>query len=602
MKHFLSLLTLSLCLGAAAASAQQTAPAPDAVEAVEIETIEVVPDTQPAKSEAARQEAREKTAVDAPHEEERPAPAEIKEEIVIEERTAPVEPEEHSAAPAEDIKVNVNYGALESAGILTSAREGALGKSLWQNQKRSDIVLMLDRAPLRTEMASVTALKKGVLLSQNDAGLIDNDIAPKPGYDLLTKRLYMLMDSGLYGDAYDLYTQSVEDPYHESLARAGILLNLFNADMGTACLEEKVLAPRYKQEEFWQILDAACNADMGGKGNADALRKSSVINAVFTQENYKVPAADHAALLKMTRLERGILLAQGRLDYAGIMQDVKRGKNADPALLMMYVRDKNLPSALLLPLQKEAIARGLLLPNILKKTDPEYKRISTLENPAEKAQALKAMLADEPVLAAIIPYADMIRENDEMTLDSTLSRRALSVLILAGGEIPARFIEKLDADAPSRPENYVYLQALSALGRLDKSVNIPVDKLASGANALGLQKSGQILAIIENLDKGKKLNDNPARVYEKQLGLTSVGYYVMPSVGLSEWLKTAASQQWTGSAVLTAMTMLPDRASAIYAGTMRDAVEGLQAVGLIESANKIMEEVLVSVMNNNKGE
>lgn len=584
MKHSFSFAALILTLAAVPAAAQNTAPAPDAVEAVEIETIEVAPE-QPA---AAAQEAREKEALDAP----------AKEDIVIQETV--IEEERAEDVPAEN--VSVNYAALESSGTMTSTRDGALGKSMWQNQNRSDIVLMLDRLPLRTEMASVTALKKAALLSQSDAGLIKNDIMPKPGYDLLTKRLYLLMDSGLYADAYDLYTQSVEDPYHESLARAGILLNLYNADMGTACLEEKVLAARFKGEEFWDILDAACNMEMGGKANLDTLKKSGVINALFTQENYKVPAADHAALLKMTRLERGMVLAQGRIDYGAMMQDVKRGTSADPILLMMFVRDPNLPPALLLPLQKEAIARGLLSPYILKKSDPEYKRIDTLENPAEQAQALKAILTDEPVLGAIVPYADMIRENKDLTLDAALNRRAVAALVLAGGEIPPAFIEKMEAEAVGRPQNYVYLQALSALGRLDKTVNIPVDKLAAGANAMGVQDSGQILAIIENVDKGKKLNDNPARVYEKQLGLTSVGYYVMPSVGLTEWLKTVASQQFTGSAVLAVLSMLNDRPATIYAGTLADAMDGLQAVGLIESANKIMEETLVSAMNNNKGE
>jgi hypothetical protein len=508
--------------------------------------------------------------------------------------------EERAETPAADVKVN--YAALESAGTLTNVREGALGKSLWQNQNRSDIVMMLDRMPLSTAMMSVTALKKGVLLSQNDASTIKNDIMPKPGYDLMTLRLYKLMDSGLYGDAYDLYTQSVDDPYDESLARVGILLHLFKADLATACLEEKVQASRFPGVEFWEMIDAACNLEMSGTTTSKALDKSAVINAIFAQPGYKVPADDQGTLLKMTRFERAMVLAQGRLDYAAMIKDPKRGLQADAALLMMYVNDPTLPPALLLPLQKEAISRGLLLPNILKKSDPEYKRISTVETPAEKARALEELLTKETNIAAIIPYAVMIRENEELKLSAVQSRKALSALILSGEEIPQAYIDRLTAESSQKPENYVYLQTLVSLGRADKSVNIPVDKLVLGVNALGLKKSGQLLAIIENLDKDKKLNDNPARVYEKQLGLTSDGYYVMPSLGLTEWLETAQTQQLTGLTVLIALTMLPDAPGTIYAGTLRDAVEGLQAVGLIESANKIMEEVLVTAINDNKGE
>lgn len=606
------------------AQAQEKAPAPAAVEAVEIEAIEIAP--PPANGPAA-------TTPDnvAPVTEESPAKEAAVEETPAktDESAAPAAADETSAeepvkdtadttaddtAPettadaeqadeqkAEDVR-DVNYAALESAGILSSTRQGALGRSVWQNHKRSDIIKLMDELPVNTDMISTMALKKSVLLSQSDAGLIDNDIMPKPGHDLLTKRLYMLMDAGLYGDAYDLYTQSVEDPYHETLARAGILLKLFNADMGTTCLEEKVLSPRYKGDDFWEILDAACNLEMLGKGDMDVLKRSGTINAIMTQANYKVPAADHAGLMKLTRLERGMVLANGRLDYTALMQDVKRGTKAPSSILMMYVRDPALPAALLLPLQKEAIARGLLLPNVLKKSDPQYKRITEIENPAEKARALKAVLADEPVLAAIIPYADMIRENTNLALDPALNRKALSVLILSGGEIPPVFIEKMEQEAEARPENYVYIQALNLLGRLDKTVNIPVDKVTAGAEAIDVKKSAQILAIIENLDKGEKLNDNPARVYEKQLGLTSDGDYVMPSLGLIEWLHASATKQLTGSTVLLTLTILPGHPGSVYAGTLTEVVEGLQAVGLIESANKIMEEVLVSAMNDNKGE
>lgn len=577
---FTSIFCLTLMIGAAAraqapdADAGPIAPAPAAVEAetldepvVEapvVETPAVIEETAPAPAPQAEAEA------------------------------------EPAALPAPAATRDVNYATLESSGTISNVREGALGKGLWQDHNRSNIVLMLGRIPLRTEMRSVTLLKKGALLTQADASTIKNDIEPKAGYDLLTLRLYALLDSGMYRDAYDLYTQSVEDPYTEELARVGILLILYNHALATACLEEKVLAPRYVGSDFWEMMDAACNIEMGGTTNSTALSKSAVINAIFSQPDYKVPAADHAALMGMSRFERAMVLAQGRLDYTAMVKDPSLGLKADPALLMLYLNDKTLPESLALPFMKEAISRGLLSALVLKKADPEYKRITTLESEGDKAAALESLLSTEKNPAVLIPYADMIRENSALALSPAQARKALSVLVLAGGDIPSRFTDSLMAEAAAQPQNYVYLQVLAALGRTDKSVNIPVDKLMTGVNALGIAKSGQLLAIIENLDNGKKLNDNPARVYEKQLGLTSAGYYVMPSVGLTEWLKTAADKKLTGLTVLITLSMLPDQPGTIYAGTLGETITALQAVGLIESANKIIEDILVSAVNDNK--
>lgn len=105
----------------------------------------------------------------------------------------------------------IDFVSIESAGTMSNVREGALGKGLWKDQKRSDILALLENLPARHKMLSLQRLKKNLLLSVTSADLIENDIPPKEGEDLLTIRLQKLIESGLYDEAYDLYTQNVDD-------------------------------------------------------------------------------------------------------------------------------------------------------------------------------------------------------------------------------------------------------------------------------------------------------------------------------------------------------------------------------------------------------
>lgn len=519
---------------------------------------------------------------------------------------APAEPQEKpqpaagasapdAAGPATD------YAALESKGILYNPADGALGKSLWDGQKRSDILKLLADMPLRTEMRSITTLKKNLLLSETDASLIVNDVAPEPGQDLLTLRLQKLMDSGFYKEAYTLYTDSVEEPYEEALARTGIQLILSNTDLATACLEEKILAPRFPGVAFWDQIDAICDQEINGTPVGNALKDNPALNAIFTNPAYRVSAADHSALLNMDRTERAMLVAQGRIDYAALTANPGLGTQADPSLLMLYLQDPLLPEPLVLPLQREAVARGLLAPGALKKSDPDYKRIDIIESPQEQAQALQALLAGESHISTLIPYIGMMKDNENMVFEPASARRAASLFLVAGQDVPDPVAEALLAGATETPENYVYLQLLNLLYRTNtlnpKFANIPVDKLELGFEAMDIKKSAQLIAIIEILDKDKKLADNLAEAYEKHRGLTLGSYYVMPSSGLIEWMKTAKAERRTGIVVLILTSMFHDLSGAIHPEALGESVKSLEAVGLLESANRIIEDVLVSAMN-----
>jgi hypothetical protein len=161
-------------------------------------------------------------------------------------------------APPEQTKPKVDWVAVESTGLIGTGKEGAFDKTLWKGQKRSDIERMIVKLPPEPELRSILSLQRRLLISKTDSKLIENDIGPLRGNDLLIQRINKLVDMGLYDDAWDLYTQKAEDPYDASIAQLGMTLMVMRNDLATACLEEKVFASRYPQDKFFKTLDRAC--------------------------------------------------------------------------------------------------------------------------------------------------------------------------------------------------------------------------------------------------------------------------------------------------------------------------------------------------------
>ena len=165
---------------------------------------------------------------------------------------------------ADEIEIPESITAQESAGLLYSDLQGALPKSLWRGQPRSEITYLLKRLPATSPNTGIQRLKKRLLLSVTDTTLIDNDIPIENGDDILTLRLKKLVEMGLFDDAFKLYTEKVQDPKDNAeLGRIGLLLVLNEKGLATACLENKVFSDRYANQSlekpFWAQINKICN-------------------------------------------------------------------------------------------------------------------------------------------------------------------------------------------------------------------------------------------------------------------------------------------------------------------------------------------------------
>lgn len=223
----------------------------------------------------------------------------------------------------------VDWVSLESAGILSGSLQGALDRTAWKGAKRSEILSFLESLPdQKNGLRSVRDMQKRLLLSAIDSELIENDIPPEPGRDLLTLRLEKLMQMGLAEDAYTLYTQSISEPYGNQLAQTGILLIMRHSGLPTACLDSKVIAARWPEDAFWDRLDRICALKLG-TDKAETLPEfpdSAVLQEIFHNPDYRISTAEQSSL---SPLERAIAEQEGRIEAESTPQNLEPAAGAE---------------------------------------------------------------------------------------------------------------------------------------------------------------------------------------------------------------------------------------------------------------------------------
>lgn len=489
----------------------------------------------------------------------------------------------------------VDWVKVESTGTLSNVKSGALEKTLWKGQKRSDIEYLVQSLPTDIGLRSILSLQRRLLLTQADSSLIVNDIGPLRGNDLLIQRINKLMDMGLYDAAWELYTQKAEEPYDVSIAQLGMLLLVMKNDLATACLEEKVFATKYPTDKFFKTMDAACTETLGG-GKPPAFTDSAVLQSVYHDASYSVSAANPAALTRMTDLERALVLANGKIRYDGL--NAETVSKTPSGLLSLYLMDKNLPDAAKAMIRTETDKRGLTWYIAAVAKDPQWQKAKDMKKDLAAQWPLveSAILSNKNQADIATYYGDMLSAAEPAELSTATLRKALGVFLAGGRTLPAFWVDAAQKKAAENPIIYIYLQAFASLTpTVDAKVS--PDNLKKGLERLKPADLDQILAIVETLDKDAAILNNPLRIYEKHSVLTSEGNYVMPSLGLNVLLETAPEQKQLGITVLAVLNSLAAKPDNMYSGTVRKALYSLLNVGLIEDAKLIGAETVASVLN-----
>ena len=496
---------------------------------------------------------------------------------------------------AEEKKPAVDWVKVESTGTLSDVKSGALEKTLWKGQKRSEIEYLLQKLPETISLRSVMSLQRRLLLSKTDSSLIANDIGPLRGNDLLIQRINKLMGMGLYDSAWELYTQKAAEPYDVSIAQLGMLLLVMKDDLATACLEEKVFSGQYPSDKFFKTMDAACSETLG-TGKPGAFPDSAVLQSVYHDAAFSVSANNPQALLKMNNLERAFVLANRKIRYDGLTRQTLA--KTPPMLLSLYLMDKSLPDDAKAMIKAETDARGLSWYISAVAGDPDWKKAKDMKKDLDGQWPLveSAINSGKNPADLAVYYGEMLAQATPKELSTKTLRNALGVFLAGGRALPDYWLDATQKRAAENPIFYIYLQAFTSLTPT-AGAKIDEDNLKKALEGLKTADLDQILAIIETLDKEAAILNNPLRIYEKHSVLTLEGNYVMPSLGLNVLLEAAPEQKQLGITVLAVLNSLAAKPDNMYSGTVRKALYSMLNVGLIEDAKLIGAETAASVLN-----
>jgi Rps23 Pro-64 3,4-dihydroxylase Tpa1-like proline 4-hydroxylase len=462
--------------------------------------------------------------------------------------------------------------ANEGAGLLFSDLNGALPKGLWRKQMRSEINFLLKNLPPDSDLKSVQEIKRNMLLSYYDTTLIVDDIKPPPGEDLLTLRLQKLLEMGLWQDAFSLYTKSTEDPgNNDKLAQIGVLLIMAQKGLSTACLEEKVLAPRFPDSDFWTQIDSACAVEIQSKDPSTLdFAGSTVLQAVYNDKDFKISANDVAALENLSFLELALLARKKRINY----DNLASLQGTPPHILKTFLNDPNFPQA-----SKESL---------------------------EELARRKILLPESP--PALSEENEDLAENSVESLSQQQLTSRIAKKLKSGQAVEADEISKMAALSGDNPENLFYIQILEEtfphqdLEQVTPDVQDPVSQAISVLEQAENQQVREKVNFLKSLlDKEAEFSNNPANVYEKQISLTPDGHYVMPTDGSIKWLRKTQQHQLVGLSLLLVLSNIDSNAYAKKAddnseNSTVNVLKSLSTVGLIDQAHKIAKEELANLM------
>ncbi|MCC7304636.1 MAG: hypothetical protein IT558_00085 [Alphaproteobacteria bacterium] len=539
---------------------------------------------------------------------------------------AVTEPAASSSLPTIDPKI-------EGAGLYKKGDEGSLGPKLWDGASRSAVTILIDSMPVASQDPIMQKLIFGVLLSETQTNLMNNDSAPAPGHDLLSLRLKKLVEAGAYKQALEIYSGLEEEELPETAVNMGILSMLFSGQKSLACLEMNTLQGKYNASEFFKTIDAWCDAtlsDSPSENSKNVLRDTphkmlQTLAADSRTKKIKFPYAP-AEFQKLSQMEQAVIVAEGALE---IPQPGKNDfKNVPPAHIQALMKASNLSEKDQFILNVRAVEWGLMTQEEFEKTyiaalDPDIRLDPALSVPpkAEDWQALPYLLqlaknkkndaekwpfirqafaaGNTYGLGALAPFAAILYKIRPDNASPAETMTVARVLHRGGYRLPGQWIDIIEKYAESDPRN-PDLQTLRAAAFLSESDNNDNPQARHKIlSALGLEDSVHsffIKQIIENVDNGSEVTHNAHEIYEKGLDLTFQNDYVMPSSIMWDRLQKAGQTGNIGETVLLSIAVSRGvTPKDTYPGLLRDVLQSLKSVGLTDiSENLALSAVLGS--------
>jgi len=415
-----------------------------------------------------------------------------------------------------------------------------LSVDMWSGSKRSDITALIKDLPVYSNSDAIGSLTEAVLLSESNVEELANYKDVKPGEDLLTLRVYKLIEAGRYKDALELYTVALDTPHHEAIAKAGILSMLGSGEKSIACLEIKTLGSITSEDDFWADLTAYCDYTLSEEPPEDAQKvledtRYEILRSLAFNPNFIYPYSN-ASWRKLSVFEQSLLIAEGRIDPPVV--DAAMLAATAPRDLTALLSLKTLTEADRLTLLLKAREWGMVdnedLVSAYKQAEPQsdalgglpvlYQALANEEDDQKRNDImLKAIdIRDEFGIYALIPFAQNIAESSLTGLSDAQMRTAIEAFYYARVTNADQIIENYTANAAENLNNIAFLENMRLIPLV---LQMPESHefIINMQNINIFHKNSQGLAEfnIELLDNSVDDVDNASKVYEKDVDVAA---------------------------------------------------------------------------------
>jgi hypothetical protein len=547
----------------------------------------------------------------------------------------------------------------ETIGLIETASQGALPTNTWQGYARATLASALLNPAVQSPSPTFNHLLRRALISKLDVATLSTDVPPvtdsatppAPAANLFETRMQKLLDMGLYRDAFDMYRKLGDaGATQSSTAKLGVLSMIGSGQLGTACLENRVIPSDKKlmtDQDLWKELNQFCDALLSpasaqDKNEYDALARASrsyselnVLKTVGSTETLQqLSPINLIALYRSGRLGKGVVtpatMATMNSHILAALHAVTPPRSDDSYNMMsqLIARGLKTPADLVAQyknhtqtLRKQSQAQGRDLGKGKKDKESAWTNMALIytdlisaDQSAPPATLLKNAITTSSTISkySLLPFARHFTELESLkgfTKDE--AKIALWVLLKANLS-PSKEWVSLAYPVESKAISAISGESL-LLKIILKDVGTPQTAISSTekapmettvpAPAEPIVNTGKSLVLLEQEMLAAYLAGEPNVIksaklaYENNFSLTGNSNYVMHSEELRNSLQSHVASGNVGGTILTAILAAGNAQVTSWSPPQFSVtIDSLYSVGLGDDVRSLIRERMAGLL------
>ncbi len=511
--------------------------------------------------------------------------------------------------PPQSFESMEDFYVIEGAGLFPSGSVNALPSKMWKGSERDEITQLIKDLPATSKSPVIQDLIEAVLFSESNTTELEHYEEVTSGNDLLTLRIYKLMEAGLFSKALELYSVAIEEPHHQDIAKAGILAMLSSGEKSIACLEMKTLGNMNMSDPFWPNFMAYCNYTLSERPSPEAqsvLEQSpyDILRSAAFNPNFIYPYTP-LDWDRLSLLERNVLIAENKIE-APVISDALL-ESIPPRDIAALLKLETFKAEDRLKILLKAYEWGIVESDAIAKAYADkalngdlpalYRNLDSSDNAEERDAILLQVIDvfDRHSDSALVPFAPFFAESSLKDIAASDMTRILRTFYRADISIAPQIIGNYIENSSNNIGNAEFFKTMQAVPMVLK---MPESQILNTnmQNISIFHKNTHSYEenVIENLDKGVSDVDNADKVYEKGLDETTLKEQEDAQNMLLKALNTSKKRGALGQIALLSITVLSDQTiREADEKAYSDSLEALQSVNLKEFSRKMAIERLI---------